>query len=226
MSEWQCHLLSCPGQLKKIKTKHQSHIIYFQLTLRRRKTYQAHLIYIRKIYFQNVIFSKKSSITRHIFSIPPLRKKTSHKCSLEHQVMAATNCWTSSLNVKFTENFDVGPKSKGWIIVSICKYSLSLMCTFHLIEMAILKVNWKSSQKNKLLSSSPPTHNGISRSLYEYIVWRLEFNCTQLNTVSEHYSAEGNILAPILMWTPFFLQVSTFCTNFAPVAEFTNNIGP
>ena len=63
-------------------------------------------------------------------------------------------------------------------------------------------------------------------SLRIYIVWRLEFNCTQLNTVSEHYSAEGNILAPILMWTPFFLQVSTFCTNFAPVAEFTNNIGP
>ena len=62
-------------------------------------------------------------------------------------------------------------------------------------------------------------------SLRIYIVWRLEFNCTQLNTVSEHYSAEGNILAPILMWTPFFLQVSTFCTNFAPVAEFTNNIG-
>ena len=66
------------------KTNHQSHIIYFQ---------------------------KKSSITRHIFSIPPPRKKTSHKCSLEHQVMAATNCWTSSLNVKLTENFDPGPKS-------------------------------------------------------------------------------------------------------------------
>ena len=47
-------------------------------------------------------------------------------------------------------------------------------------------------------------------SLRIYIVWRLEFNCTQLNTVSEHYSAEGNILAPILMWTPFFLQVFNF----------------
>ena len=47
-------------------------------------------------------------------------------------------------------------------------------------------------------------------SLRIYIVWRLEFNCTQLNTVSEHYSAEGNILAPILMWTLFFLQVFNF----------------
>ena len=31
-------------------------------------------------------------------------------------------------------------------------------------------------------------------SLRIYIAWRLEFNCTQLNTASEHYSAEGNIL--------------------------------
>ena len=91
--------------------KNQSHIISFQFTLQGWKTHQADIIYFRKIYFQNVILSKQSSITRHIFSIPPLRKKTSHKCSLEHQVMAATNCWTSSLNVKLTENFDVGPKS-------------------------------------------------------------------------------------------------------------------
>ena len=64
-------------------------------------------------------------------------------------------------------------------------------------------------------------------SIRIYIVWRLEFNCTQLNTVSEHYSAEGIILAPILMWTLFFsASFQLFCTNFAPVAEFTNNIGP
>ena len=47
-------------------------------------------------------------------------------------------------------------------------------------------------------------------SLRIYIVWRLEFNCTQLNTVSQHYSTEDNILAPISMWTLFFCKFSTF----------------
>ena len=63
-------------------------------------------------------------------------------------------------------------------------------------------------------------------SLRIYLAWRLEFNCTQLNTVSEHYSAESNILAPILMWTIFSASFQLFCTKFAPVAEFTKNIGP